>query len=167
MTIRFPNCFHDERACQIICARIQFTLQWCGEGLAAADVAYIICTSLEPSALALERELLAYYYSKLGDGLEKRFGAPPETPDRRVGAGGSAKAKGGIGSGAEDVIHPASTAGEESHSGRREGGSSAEEKYGSRGAYARAEHTRSWYPMQDFVDDYRVAFLDYMRYARK
>ncbi|CAM9933060.1 unnamed protein product [Ectocarpus sp. 6 AP-2014] len=82
--------------------------QWCGEGLAAADAAYVICTSLEPSLLSRERELLDHYHSELSRGLEARFGKPP-APE---GGGGSDGA---------------------------------------------------WYPSGQFADDYRVAFLDYMR----
>ncbi|CAM9760508.1 unnamed protein product, partial [Ectocarpus sp. 8 AP-2014] len=82
--------------------------QWCGEGLAAADAAYVICTSLEPSLLSRERELLDHYHAELSWGLEARFGKPP-APE---GGGGSDGA---------------------------------------------------WYPSGQFADDYRVAFLDYMR----
>ncbi|CAM9381912.1 unnamed protein product, partial [Ectocarpus sp. 12 AP-2014] len=59
--------------------------QWCGEGLAAADAAYVICTSLEPSLLSRERELLDHYHAELSRGLEARFGKPP-APE---GGGGS------------------------------------------------------------------------------
>eukprot|EP00752_Nemacystus_decipiens_P017867 g16019.t1 len=86
--------------------------QWCGEGLAAADVAYVMCTSLEPAVLlSKERELLDHYHAELSRGLEARFGKPV-----------------------------------------------AEEGAG------RGENTgSSWYPMEQLEDDYRVAFLDYMR----
>ncbi|CAN0582881.1 unnamed protein product, partial [Ectocarpus sp. 12 AP-2014] len=46
--------------------------QWCGEGLVAADAAYVICTSLEPSLLSRERELLDHYHAELSRGLEAR-----------------------------------------------------------------------------------------------
>ncbi|CAN0498221.1 unnamed protein product, partial [Laminaria digitata] len=87
--------------------------QWCGEGLAAADVAYIICTSLEPSVLASEGELLAHYHAELSAGLEKRFSDPKANPATNGGGGGGGGA--------------------------------------------------SWYPFEQFMDDYRVSFLDYMR----
>ncbi|CAM9938700.1 unnamed protein product, partial [Ectocarpus fasciculatus] len=82
--------------------------QWCGEGLAAADAAYVICTSLEPSLLSREQELLDHYHAELSRGLETRFGKPP-APQGGEGSDGA------------------------------------------------------WYPSEQFVDDYRVAFLDYMR----
>ncbi|CBN80176.1 conserved unknown protein [Ectocarpus siliculosus] len=84
------------------------TNEWCGEGLAATDAAYVICTSLEPSLLSRERELLDHYHAELSRGLEARFGKP-SAPE---GGGGSDGA---------------------------------------------------WYPSGQFADDYRVAFLDYMR----
>lgn len=92
--------------------------KWCGEGLAAADVAYVMCTSLEPLILSKERGFLEHYHTELRRGLEARFGKPPP-----AGEGGGEGANG-------------------------------------------SDHSCSWYPWEQFVDDYRVAFLDYMRYAR-
>ncbi|CAM9929602.1 unnamed protein product [Scytosiphon promiscuus] len=103
--------------------------QWCGEGLAAADVAYVVCTSLEPSVLlSREGDLLKYYHAELCRGLETRFGkpppplAPPGATGDGGGVGGAFVGDGGGGGGGE-----------------------------------------AWYSFQQFLDDYRVGFLDYMR----
>lgn len=54
------------------------THQWCGEGLAAGDVAYLICTSVEPEALCREQELLRYYHAQLSSRLEEHWpNSPP------------------------------------------------------------------------------------------
>ncbi|CAN0137807.1 unnamed protein product, partial [Discosporangium mesarthrocarpum] len=46
--------------------------QWCGEGLGASDVAYLMCTSLEPSALGREADLLRHYHQELQTALSGR-----------------------------------------------------------------------------------------------
>lgn len=106
--------------CSVVLCRQCVSLhaqQWCGEGLAAADVAYVMCTSLEPSLLWKERELLDHYHAELCRGLEARFGKPPPVGEEDEGADGG-------------------------------------------------DRSSSWYPWEQFVDDYRVAFLDYMRYVK-
>lgn len=106
-------------------------MQWCGEGLAAADVAYVMCTSLEPAVLANERELLDHYHAELSRGLEARFGKPPPRPPPSPPLGAE-RGRGGGGGGAGE---------------------------GGAGEGSRA----SWYPVEQLEDDYRVAYLDYMR----
>ena len=105
----------------VFCKNIFFFSQWCGEGLAAADVAYVICTSLEPSTLAAERELLEHYHTALSAGLDKRFGPKPN-PATAVLPKDAAMPSGGGGG-----------------------------------------DTTTWYTFEQFMDDYRVSFLDYMR----
>lgn len=87
-------------------------------------MAYVVCTSLEPSVLlSREGELLKHYHAELSRGLETRFGEPPGVTGDGEGGGGGAST-GSNGGGGE------------------------------------------WYSFEQFLDDYRVAFLDYMRCER-
>lgn len=55
--------------------------QWCGEGLAAADVAYLMCTSLQVDALPHEDALLKHYHAELCAHLEERRASEGKSGD--------------------------------------------------------------------------------------
>ncbi|CAM9524079.1 unnamed protein product, partial [Choristocarpus tenellus] len=84
--------------------------KWCGEGLACSDVAYMMCTSLEPKTLELEGTLLRHYHKELEQVLFEKLGPAPIDM-------GSCDVKGGH------------------------------------------------YPYAVFMKDYRVAFLNYVRWV--
>lgn len=139
--------------------------QWCGEGLAAADVAYLVCTSLEPSVLALEADLLAFYHAELIAGLRKRFGVLAEGNTAACGV-----VRGTNDDGGPDPLGAAGFSRRQAEGVSRgqgtgcEGGRCDDGSGAGGGDRVASVASSDWhYPFEQFLDDYRVAFLDYMR----
>lgn len=111
----------------------------------------MMCTSLEPSVLAVEEELLAFYHAELTVGLENRFGS--------LGNSLAAARLDTKNEGAWSTEEEGSLRGV----GCMEGRGNFSDDNGGGGGDRRGDGGCSWYPFEQFMNDYRVAFLDYMR----
>lgn len=109
--------------------------------MAAADVAYVCCTSLDPSVLEAEPELLRFYYRELARQLGQR---------------------------SDDVSgskHEGLCSCREASEHSRHASDGSVESSGEEGPGVKTSHDASCYSFEDFMMDYRVAFLDYTRYG--